>query len=77
MKSTTTRLIQDARTSGATAVLYGHTHIPECHMEEDGMWVLNPGSSGSWGGSVGLIAVENGKIISCRNLGLMDLEEMV
>ena len=76
VKSSTTRLIQDARASGAAAALYGHTHIPECHMEADGLWVLNPGSCGSWGGSVGLIEVKNGKIISCRNLGLTDLEEM-
>lgn len=77
VKSTITRLLQDARASKAAAVLYGHTHIPECHMEEDGLWVLNPGSCGSWGGSVGLIEVENGKIISCRNMTLTELEEYV
>ena len=77
VKSTTTRLLQDARSSAAAAALYGHTHVPDCHQEDDGLWVLNPGSCGSWGGSVGLIETENGKILSCRNLGLMDLEEMV
>ncbi len=77
VKSTTSRLIADARASKVDAVLFGHTHVAECHMEEDGLWVLNPGSCGSWGGSVGLIEVENGKISSCRNLELPDLEEYV
>lgn len=77
VKSTTTRLLVDARKANAAAVLYGHTHIPDCRQEEDGLWVLNPGSCGSWGGSVGLIEVENGKILSCRNLRLTDLEEIV
>lgn len=77
VKSTTVRLLQDARSSKSAAALYGHTHIPDCHMEEDGLWVLNPGSCGSWGGSVGLIETDNGKITSCRNLELMDLEDYV
>ena len=77
VKMTTTRLIQDARASGAAAALYGHTHIADCHLEEDGLWVLNPGSCGSWGGSVGLIEAQDGKIVNCRNLQLADLEDYV
>lgn len=77
VKMTRTQLIKDARASGAAAALYGHTHIADCHREEDGMWVLNPGACGSWGGSVGLIEVENKKIVGCRILTLADLEDKV
>lgn len=67
VKMTRARLEQDARASGAQAALYGHTHEPDCR-EEDGMWILNPGSCGHGGGTVGLIEVENKKIHSCRIL---------
>lgn len=77
VKETKTQLLADARAAKAAAVLYGHTHIPDCRQEADGLWVLNPGSCGSWSGSVGLIEVENGKILSCRTLRMTDLEEMV
>ena len=74
VKMTDTQLLKDARASGVDAVLYGHTHIPDCRQEPDGLWVLNPGSCGSWGGSVGLIETNDGKILSCKTLGLTDLE---
>lgn len=61
-------LLRDAREAKVQAVLYGHTHAADCHMEEDGLWVLNPGACGSYGGSAGLIEVEQGKICSCRIL---------
>ena len=66
-------LLRDASRSGAAAVLYGHTHVADCHQEEDGLWVLNPGSCGFYGGSVGLMEIENGKILSCRILREADL----
>lgn len=69
-------LLADARRSGAQAVLYGHTHRAVCTQEEDGLWVLNPGSCGSWGGSVGLIEVQNGEITACRILRQEDLEDL-
>lgn len=75
VKMTKTQLLRDARAAGAAAALYGHTHIADCHQEEDGLWVLNPGSCGSWGGSAGLIEIQNGKIVSCRILELSDLED--
>ena len=75
VKSGLFRLLADAREHKAQAVLYGHTHIADCHREEDGLWVLNPGSCGSFGGSVGLMEVENGNIIACRILEQADLEE--
>ena len=69
-------LVADARASGAAAALYGHTHIADCHREEDGLWVLNPGSAGSYGGGAGILEVENGEIISCYLIGQQELEEM-
>lgn len=66
-------LLRDASRSAAAAVLYGHTHVADCHQEEDGLWVLNPGSCGFYGGSVGLMEIENGKILSCRILREADL----
>ena len=71
------RLLKDARENGAQAVLYGHTHVADCHREEDGLWVLNPGSCGSSAGSAGLIEVENNNIIACRILRQVDLEGIV
>jgi len=71
------RLLQDARKLDAQAALYGHTHVADCHREEDGLWVLNPGSCGSSGGSAGLIETENGKIVICKIIRQTDLEEMV
>ena len=49
------RLLADARAEGAQAALYGHTHVPDCHRQQDGLWVLNPGSCGSYGVSAGMI----------------------
>lgn len=74
VKSTLLRLLSDARSMGAKAALYGHTHMADCHQEDDGLWVLNPGSCGSFGGSVGLIETENGQILSCRILRQEDLQ---
>ena len=71
------KLLQDARASGVAAVLYGHTHEADCYLENDGLWVLNPGSCGYYGGSAGLIEVANGRIRNCRILRLEDLEEWV
>ena len=76
VKQTLGLLIRDARESHVSAVLYGHTHVADCHREEDGLWVLNPGSCGSWGGSVGQIIIDKGNIIDCRILRQEDLEAM-
>ncbi len=69
-------LERDARECRVQAVLYGHTHVPDCRREDDGLWILNPGSCGYGGGTAGLIEVENGKIMSCRIIRQEDLEEM-
>lgn len=73
VKSYLGALLGDARACRVQAVLYGHTHVADCHREEDGLWVLNPGSCGYYGGSAGLIEAENGKILSCRILKDADL----
>lgn len=70
-------LLRDARAAGAKAALYGHTHCADCHQEEDGLWVINPGSCGSSGGSVGVIEVRDGSIINCKILTNGDLEEIL
>lgn len=72
VKSSLGALLRDARAAKADVVLYGHTHQSDCHREEDGLWVLNPGSCGYFGGSAGLIRVENGTV-ECRLLREEDL----
>ena len=73
VKSYLGALLRDARACRVQAVLYGHTHVADCRQEEDGLWVLNPGSCGYYGGSAGLIETQNGKILSCRILKDGDL----
>ncbi len=75
VKQFTGRLLADARACKVQAALYGHTHEPDCRQEEDGLWVLNPGSCGYGGGSAGLMEVQDGKIKACRILKASDLEE--
>ena len=70
-------LLADARKSGAQIVLYGHTHRFDCHQEDDGLWVLNPGSCGYGGGTAGLIKTEHGLISACHLVSQADLEEIV
>lgn len=77
VKQYTGALLRDARACRVSAVLYGHTHEAECTREEDGLWVLNPGSCGYGGGSCGIVEVENGKIIACRILRQADLEDII
>ena len=65
VKSGTQRLVLSAKEKAAGVVLYGHTHVPDCRQEADGMWVLNPGSC-EGEGTVGFITVEDERISSCR-----------
>ena len=74
VKLDTGLLLRDARACKADAALYGHTHVPNCYQEPDGLWVLNPGSCGYYGGSAGLIETKDGKITTCRLLRQEDLE---
>ena len=70
-------LLKEARAFGAAIALYGHTHEAVCYQEPDGLWVLNPGSCGYYGGSAGVVDIENGKIVSCRIIRQSDLEDML
>ena len=73
VKMDTGRLLGAARDAGAQAALYGHTHVPNCYQDTDGLWVLNPGSCGYFGGSAGVIEIQDGKIRSCYLLRDADL----
>ena len=70
-------LLVEARRYGAAAALYGHTHIPDCHQEPDGMWILNPGSAGYNGGSAGVLETDGNAITACYLITQKDLEEMI
>lgn len=67
-------LVAEARRNGAQIALYGHTHIPDCHQESDGLWVLNPGSAGH---SAGVFVTDGQKITACYLLTEKDLEEIL
>ena len=73
VKTTLCRLLADARSMGAKAALYGHTHIADCHMDGD-LWVLNPGSCGCGRRTAGVIEVADGRIENCKIIDQFDLE---
>lgn len=73
VKQDTGKLIHDAKACAAAAVLYGHTHVANCYQDPEGLWILNPGSCGYFGGSAGLIETDHGKIVSCRIISQEDL----
>ena len=77
VKENCCKLLLEARKTDAQVVLYGHTHIADCHREEDGLWVMNPGACGSSGGSAGLIEIRDGAVTQCKILHLSDLEELL
>ena len=52
-----------AHACDARIVLFGHTHVPYCQQDEDGLWVLNPGSIRD-SGSYGIITI-NDKTVLC------------
>lgn len=68
-------LLAEAHRCSAKVALYGHTHQADCHQEEDGLWVLNPGTCGHFGGSAGAIETDGEKIIACRIIRQADLED--
>lgn len=76
VKTDICRVMADARGYGAQAVLFGHTHSALCFQAEDGLWVLNPGTCGSWGGSAGILEIEDGKITACRVVRQAEMELM-
>lgn len=74
VKSGLHHFLPDARKAKADVALYGHTHIADCHREDDGLYVLNPGSCGSWSGSVGVITLAEGKVSACSIIKQADLD---
>ena len=76
VKSGNFRFVDAAAEAGAAVALYGHTHEAECFRTLEGLWVMNPGSCRSYGGSVGLICIENKEISSCRILRQEDIENL-
>ncbi len=75
VKSGIGALTAEARRLGAGVALYGHTHVADCHQEEDGLWVLNPGTCGHFGGSAAVIETDGEKITACRIIRQADLVE--
>lgn len=73
VKSGLYALLADARTTGVQAVLFGHTHTPHCELV-DGLWVLNPGSCGYYGGSAAVMTVSDNRISDCRIIRQSDLD---
>ena len=59
VKSGYDRAIAQARAVRADILLFGHTHTACCQQLEDGLWMLNPGSSRS---TYGLIELNDGQI---------------
>lgn len=53
-------LLDAARDQDAAAVLFGHTHRELLQQEDDGLWVINPGSLGHSGTYVLLEISEDG-----------------
>ena len=74
VKQTLTHLLRDAYETNVQAVLFGHTHRSYCTQEADGLWVVNPGSCGYYGGSAAVMEVEAGTISGCRIITQSDLE---
>lgn len=53
-------LARQARSSGASIALFGHTHRP-CHEVEDGVHLFNPGAIGGASPVYGIITLESGR----------------
>ena len=56
-------LARAAREAGCRVAVFGHTHISYC-QDEDGLLLLNPGSS-KYDGSYGVIEIEDGEPSAC------------
>ncbi len=61
-------LLRRAREQGVQAALFGHTHQALCQREEDGLWVLNPGTGSFWPRTAAVMVIENGQVCACRLL---------
>ena len=60
VKATPALAVRSAREAGARLLCFGHTHEPLCQFE-NGLWILNPGSVGSFReASYGVAVLEDG-----------------
>ena len=75
VKSGLERLVADALAAQAQVVLFGHTHSAVC-CQVQGMWVVNPGTCGTYGGSAALLKVADGKVNVCQILKYEDMESL-
>ncbi len=75
VKTFTDRLVADARRYNADIALYGHTHMHEIHKEDCGIWVVNPGSAGNYGGTAALITIRDLGNFTCSIIKQGDLED--
>lgn len=66
-------LLAEANRLGAGLALYGHTHKAYCKQEENGLWVMNPGSCGSSGGSAGIVKIQDGNVTACYIITQADM----
>ncbi len=54
----------EARRANVDAVLFGHTH-EQLITQEDGLWIVNPGTSGLFNSTAALIVTQDNKISHC------------
>lgn len=74
VKQSLSPLICQAKQAGVDIVVYGHTHTAYLEQLPEGLWIMNPGAGGSYGGSVGLIEIENQRVTAARILRQEELE---
>lgn len=68
-------VIAAACAEGAQVAVFGHTHQAVCfYANEEQLWVLNPGTCGSWGGSAGVVEIEGEKVSACYIVKQADLD---
>lgn len=73
VKSGLWSLKRDAFMAEAQVALFGHTHSP-CCVFEDNLWLINPGSCGSYGGSAAVLTLSGGEVTDCQMLRQWELE---
>lgn len=56
-------LIDQARSSGASILLFGHTHTPRTDYA-DGLYIMNPGSLHGSFGTYGIVDITNNGIVT-------------
>lgn len=77
VKSGIEKLVSCGRAAGVQAILFGHTHAALNRREPDGLFVMNPGAAGSWGGSAGILEIQDKQITACRIIEQADLDALV